>query len=268
MDTSYLTKEGEYKLDVTPEVAEAWLRFNTRNRNLSPTVVKRYVSEMKSGNWEYTGDTIRFDVLGRMLDGQHRLTAVVLAGVTIKVLLVTGLAPSVFDKIDTGKQRTGVDVLEAMSVKDSRRVAAALAVVSMYDRGVKSNVRDHVRTGEMLSKLADYPDMPESTAELKNNNTKLMPGSVFDGYYYVFRRLDQPLAKIYMTALRDGTGVEQWKSWHNLRERLIRNSTDIHKFDEAHIAALIIKGWNYARTGRDCSRTVWSPDKEEFPLAY
>jgi hypothetical protein len=71
----------------------------------------------------------------------------------------------------------------------------------------------------------------------------------------------------YMLAIRDGVGIEALNAWRQLRERLIRNYASMNKLDEVQIAALIIKGWNIARQGRDSAKLGWAPAKEDFPRA-
>lgn len=275
-------------MDVTPRLAEEWLAKNkTRvgrgkaaaigalrtpsgkwgNRRLRDKDVKKYAADMLAGKWKQNGTTISFDTNGNLLDGQHRLRAIVLTGVTVTFPIVTGLHPDTFDTFDTGRARSAADALEMVGLSDGRRVAAALAVVSMYDRGIQGKVRDEIRTNQVLEKLTPYSDLPAALQELGHLNIRLMPNSVFDGLFYVFRRIDSVLALEYMVALRSGSNIEKFKAWHNLRERLIRNATAIQKVDEVYLAALVIKGWNCARQGRDTAKLSWMPHREDFPIA-
>jgi hypothetical protein len=237
------------------------------NRRLSDKAVKTYAADMLAGRWKQTGSTISFDTDGNLLDGQHRLRALVLAGVTLPFPIVTGLHPDTFDTYDIGRSRSSADALEMAGMQDGRRVASALAVVIMYDRGIQSKIREDIKTNQVLEKLIPYQDLPPALQELGNIKIRLMRGSVFDGLYYVFRRTDPVLALEYMNALRSGRNVEKFKAWHTLRERLIRNTTAIHKMDEVYVAALVIKGWNCARAGRDTARMSWMPHREDFPVA-
>jgi hypothetical protein len=70
-------------IDVDPATAESWLAKNPNNRNLRVPVVQSYARDMVSGNWMLNGETIKFDQSGKLIDGQHRLSAVVTADVTV-----------------------------------------------------------------------------------------------------------------------------------------------------------------------------------------
>lgn len=66
-------------VDVTPRIAEAWLKKNTKNRSIRKHLLERYASDMRSGLWKLTGEPIIFNCDGTLIDGQHRLQSVVLA---------------------------------------------------------------------------------------------------------------------------------------------------------------------------------------------
>lgn len=70
---------------ITPEIAEKWLAQNNgKNRSLSNGTVQSYANDMRSGNWESeVGSAISFDSDGILRDGQHRLAAIIQAGVGI-----------------------------------------------------------------------------------------------------------------------------------------------------------------------------------------
>jgi len=91
--------------------------------------VKEYVSAMIEGEWLYNGEAIKFDRDGRLVDGQHRLEAVVKANKPIAFLVIRGLDPEVFKTIDTGKKRSAGDVLAIKGVKNPNAVGAAMRLL-------------------------------------------------------------------------------------------------------------------------------------------
>ena len=99
---------------VTPQQAEEWLSKNADSqRKLRDSVVNKYTRDMVNGRWEFTHQGIAFDSAGRLIDGQHRLAAVVKAGIPIKMLVFTDSLPTAYDHLDIGYGRTAVDVLKA-----------------------------------------------------------------------------------------------------------------------------------------------------------
>lgn len=98
---------------VTPQVASELLATQVKNRPISHQIVKRYADDMKNGNWKQCGDTICVDKDGHLTDGQHRLSAVIESGITIRVLLVRGVEHSIYK--DTGSKRTMVGNIKIAS---------------------------------------------------------------------------------------------------------------------------------------------------------
>lgn len=90
---------------ITPEVAERYLRMNTANRALRPTAVKEYVAEMENGDWLLGCDAIGFDVNGVLINGQHRLNAVIKSGIPSDFIVARNLPTKSKNALDVGKRR-------------------------------------------------------------------------------------------------------------------------------------------------------------------
>lgn len=76
---------------ITPKQAEKYLQFNTSNRTLRKTLVNTYAKDMASGNWKLTHQGVAFNCDGTLLDGQHRLAAIVQSGVAVQMLVARGV---------------------------------------------------------------------------------------------------------------------------------------------------------------------------------
>lgn len=93
-------------IDVTPAMAQQWLNQNhAENRAINISRVAQYARSMRDHEWLPTGESIKFDVLDRLMDGQHRLLAVLKSGMTVPMFITRGLDPSVFHVIDHGYSR-------------------------------------------------------------------------------------------------------------------------------------------------------------------
>lgn len=101
------------KVSVTPAMALKWLEGNTHNRAVRDSVVARYASDMRLGRWRMTHQGIAFNGDGTLIDGQHRLYALIESGVkSVPMLVATGMS---FDEqmvIDDHLKRSVVDVLK------------------------------------------------------------------------------------------------------------------------------------------------------------
>jgi len=93
---------------ITPEIAEGLLETNDGNRSLSRGTVIAYVNDMLSGNWDETvGSAISIDSNGVLRDGQHRLTAIVESGVSVRMWVCRNVSS---DGIyDNNRKRSNAD---------------------------------------------------------------------------------------------------------------------------------------------------------------
>jgi hypothetical protein len=96
---------------VSPELATRWLEGNTHNRTLKQWLVDRFVRDMQADRWQLTHQGIAFDVDEVLIDGQHRLWAVVLSGKTVPMRVFFNEPIETMMAVDTGVSRSNFDVL-------------------------------------------------------------------------------------------------------------------------------------------------------------
>ncbi len=125
----------------TPELAAMMLELNKRNRKLSESVVGKYVAEIEFGEWYASSAGVGVSEEGILLDGQHRLAAVVKSEKTVPLLFVWNLPAMAQQKIDRQKKRSLFDVFTLSGVDgiadgwNSRIGVQAAAVICMHRRG-------------------------------------------------------------------------------------------------------------------------------------
>ena len=96
---------------VTPELADAWLSRNGKNRRIKADRVNQYAMQMQSGEWQLNGEGIILRKDGSLADGQHRLEAVKKAKMPVKMLVVYN-APCESSIYDLGANRSESDTLQ------------------------------------------------------------------------------------------------------------------------------------------------------------
>lgn len=126
-------------MTVTPEMASKWLESNVYNRNIDPKTVKTYKEAMMAGRWEINGESICFDTLGRLRQGQHRLTAMVESGATLELVIVTEV-PYTTNVYDVGKRRTELDYATLRGITLNNLIVAAASLV-YYAAGSQMPIR-------------------------------------------------------------------------------------------------------------------------------
>jgi hypothetical protein len=126
--------------DITPKFAgDILAKHNGKNRKISERIVDKYANDMKVGAWGITHQGIAFDTEGDLLDGQHRLAAIIKSGKTIKMLVTTGLDKSfknngghsieMFGMIDGSRPRTASTYAQIMGMKESSKVSGIVRML-------------------------------------------------------------------------------------------------------------------------------------------
>lgn len=241
-------------IHVTPQLAGQWLAANVKNRNLRPKVVARYARDMADGNWQLTGEAIKFARNGTLLDGQHRLRAIVDSGATVRTLVVNGLPDDVQDVMDSGAGRKAADALGLRGVKNAAIAAAAarLAVTELRGEQLGKFSTTHA---EIIDFLRSHPDMDHAV----------------DYAAYARDRVDCPTGVIAYTLWRLAQVNEQaaYDFWGGLAEKVGFSSGDprlalIHRLAQARrngeyisregLISAIFRTWNLYRVGKSAER--------------
>lgn len=104
MKSPYASKTVTIKrTTISPEMAENILaNYNPRNRTVTDAAVLALALDITEGRWQLTHQGLAFDVEGNLIDGQHRLHAIVLAGKPVDIFVTCGLPTPVMDVIDCG----------------------------------------------------------------------------------------------------------------------------------------------------------------------
>ncbi|MGX4688279.1 hypothetical protein [Streptomyces sp. JNUCC 63] len=119
-------------VDVSPRLAAEWLTRNTNNRPLSKSTVQQLAGQIQRGEWQLTHQGIAFDEDQVLIDGQHRLAAIVRAGITVPLTVTHGVPRTAFTVMDTGRKRTGRDALALAGEANATHLAAALRGLHLY----------------------------------------------------------------------------------------------------------------------------------------
>lgn len=147
---------------VTPKKAAEFLEQNTANRPLSARTVRDFAQAMRRGEWRVTHQGIAFDTTGMLVDGQHRLAAIVEADLPVELTVFTEVPVGTFDVLDTGKRRNAADSLAIEGEKSAAMLAAMVRTVWLYENrrdltwsGGDASVSNH----QIVDTLQEHPGL-------------------------------------------------------------------------------------------------------------
>jgi hypothetical protein len=254
-------------MTIPPDLAVKWLKRNRINRPLQRRHVLRYVEAIKAGEWDdANGETIIFSDENDLMDGQHRLTAVVEAQKAIVSLVVFGVSTKKRGSIDTGAKRLMSNFLGMDGVKNATAVASIMAMLHAYEDGVLLQYpagKPFASYDEGRAFLEKHPGIHEAAHVAKRIGT-LMRTSIAGMVYYAFAQRDVALANIWSGTMIDGRVRMPHEVFLTLRERLLKQRRERDKLHYLEQATYCVKAFNAARQGKTIKIFKWLDD-EPFP---
>jgi len=213
---------------VTPELAEYFLKRNTKNRPISKSNVNFLVKEITSGAWREISDPIQISTNDVILNGQHRLTAIVKAKIPVFLRVETNIDESIFTVIDTGKKRTGTDALGIEKVDNA--VVASTTIRFIHEIiGLNKNLTNQ----EMVDYYdANHDRLKESIRFGVSNykkGEKLIPPTLLGAFHFLITENYPEKGLEFLTKFAIGSNIEKGCPTLPLRARFVTLRTDAYK---------------------------------------
>lgn len=257
---------------VTPEMASAWLGKNTHNRSFKDGAIEKYAADIAAGEWDFNGESIKFNGDGRLLDGQNRLAAVVRAGLPITTVVVRGIPADAQETIDIGVPRRLADVLKLRGEVSCIDLAAALTAMWKYERNPQDMaVTRGPTTHQALDLLDRHPGIRESVRAAEPLRKAVgLRGSVGTALVYITTSIDAEDAEAFWQRLSLGADLATDDPIFHLRTLLMNDRVKARqRMTTVRVWALTVKAWNAYREGRTVKLLVWRPggaNPEAFPV--
>ncbi len=264
-----VTKDGVL---ITPKLAKDLLENNASpNRNISKAKVDAWAASMRRGEFVDSSETIKIDQYGRLMDGQHRLTACVQSGISFYATVSYGVPYEIaVNTIDIGHRRTPGAILQINGFKNPQDLASAVKwMLAMEDKslipsrwGTKS-----VSAPLLVSTASEHPELQAIVRWL----IKLRMGGItqatgaFAALCYRFKKVDAKSAKNFFERLADGSSLERGHPILVLRDRLMRERAQkLHGgLPLWQKIKLAIYAWNAYREGRTVTKFLL---RDKFPV--
>jgi hypothetical protein len=260
---------------VTPTKAETWLAANKRNRHVNKAWVEDIAAALRRGEYKPLAP-IAFDWNGVLIDGQHRLLAIIESGVTIKLWVAHNVDPDTQQVIDTGRKRRLADELHMQGIPNAALLAAMVVLVYRAEQHTLRTTSAHPTIPEGLALLSRHPNLPMSIPAARGVSARLGgPPSIYGFLHYHFASIEsddaQEDADYFFEHLGTGEGLEPGDPLLALRRLLERARQDpSNTLTQATRMAVFIKAWNAFRSGEPIQKLYWKAggaNPEKWPVA-
>lgn len=254
-------------ITVTPDIARAWLETMRTNRPLRKHQVGIWAIKIQRDMWDETGESIKFDWDGNLMDGQHRLNAVIEAGKAVKMDVDFGLDPKIFDSLDTGLVRNNRDALSLAGEKNTFFVSSALNIVMVIEAGILlRHTRVSPDNSSKLEALDIHPGIRNSIG-IGRKVHHILFGAAASALHYLFSQKNQESADYFFDKLFDGTEMEKTDPILMLRNKLQKDGGGARDKRDLKIAWTIL-AWNAMRLNDKDTDTPKKLFKYEEGNAY
>ena len=259
---------------IGPITAQEYLNQMPKNRRLSQAGVDRWAKAMKEDDWipEANGP-IRFDTDGNLIDGQHRLRALIATGLALSFIVVRNVPPAGLYVMDLNRTRTLADALYINGETDSGGLASTINFYSEYLRsGMVQKISWGGKGLTIPEALALLNEAPGLRGSLKTGHSMRR---FFQGgpgrwaiVHYILSSVDAEDAAAFLSQLSTGIDLHQAHPILHLRRRLLEDAGAIRKLPIRDYTALIFKAWNMWRTGKTTPRALYWRAGGRNPESY
>ena len=269
-------------MHITPNKAAEMLRHNRENRPMSQVAVDLYARQMLCGRWRLCDNdpiclTAGDDYV--LLNGQHRLQAVVKSGVGCDFWVNTNAKKENFDVMDIGHNRRVHAILQIKGYKNTNRMASIVGATlklrngGMIFAGCGKNKSPNIGGGKRLMpqdieeeylKHRDMYDLCIRQADLCYKSGRICTTRALGGYmaYLIIYMGRAPHDVINFFDLLTDTSKPAPLCISSIRKTLFNNLGDNKKIEDSFKQKMVIKAWNYYITGQE-NKIVRVTDRDE-----
>lgn len=262
------------KVLITPKLAKELLLKNNSNRRVSKEVVTLYANDMREGRWkENTAEFIKIADDGDILDGQHRLLAVIESDCCINFDTAFGVSKSVFDVLDTGKNRSSADIFSIEKIDNFAIISAIVKSYLVVSRSNKADIRKSSKSLRLTNTiiLEEYKKRPEFWQQVASFSIKgyknfahILPTSFIGTLYSYFYDISPEDSRSFINQLCSGDAISN-SSISVLRQALLKDKVSQRKMQFHDKFAIIIKTWNAFRLGKNYRIMKFDRNIENMP---
>ncbi len=239
---------------ITPERAEQMLRAHNYNSGCDPYSVRAKAKMMRDGRWRFNPRAeIKIDRAGRLIEGRHRLRAVVAAYRTIKCVVREGLPEYPYDELPAWR------MVRAAGFPHSVEMAGlAKRLLREEISGGPFGHRQEVSTSQIVARVKADAQLREAAIAYRRYEwcTEFLSPGLLSYCWYKFHKMDAKRAATFFAKFERGTLLGENSPIYRGRAGLmkLRAKRGRRSFrTQAKMLALVVKAWTMHLAGAKVS---------------
>lgn len=256
---------------IDPALAQKWMENNFRNRRMDEGTYVAYARDLVTDLWFTTHQGIAFNDRDELIDGQHRLMALILSGKTVMMMVTFGL-PSIIkgkemttmDAVDRGRTRSVADQLTIQhGFKDASITAAICSSLGGICFGERTK---RLSVGQTLEIFRQFEHAVTWVIIHRSKKVGLRSAGVLAGFAFALITEDgffgaaTPIALMY-EKLMEGENMREGSPMQRLRKILTSDEAQLltRSFDRG-LAELVLQAIYLEGKGKPVSKLELSLD--------
>jgi hypothetical protein len=254
---------------ITPDLAAHLLETaNKHNRAINARHVANLARMIEKGEWLLSGQTISFDGNGRLIDGQHRLLAVVKANTPATFLVVRGVASEAFAVVDVGKKRDAGTIASLAQIPHATvTMSVARTILGLRDRKFFAGTHQYLPS-ELVAAARQMPIIGESAQAAGsrfNASRALFRPSVFASIWILAGQQDWPRCEEFCASLCSGLDLQEGSPVLAMRNKALNQQAGrTHSGKQADFFASMWSAWIHYKNGSRVSRILFKDPEHVF----
>jgi hypothetical protein len=215
------------------------------NRRIRWTHLCKLSEQIKTGKWELTHQGIALREDGTLIDGQHRCLAVVMAGVSIKILITHGVSDDAYKVIDTGSARTAADGFN--NLKNAYAVSAAARLIIAFKQGYRLGYH---KSGTTNREVIDFVSANPRIEECVSLSKEVMKGgpatkSFIGALRFLLTEIEDDEGNAFADAFQTDGVASPLDPICALRSKVLNKSVDKYT-----VGAAALRAWELHKRGQ------------------
>lgn len=263
-------------MDVDPATAKRWLENNFRNRPLCDDVVQAYARDIMNGVWIPTHQGVAFNDKDELIDGQHRLHAIVLTGKTVRIMVTFGLPSNIpgkemttMDAVDRGRTRS---VADQLTIQHGFKNASITASICSSLAGICYGERTRrLSVGQTLEIFRSFENAVTWLIQNRSKEHGLKTAGVLAGFAFamatesVKKPEDVTSIRTMYLNLMNGDGLREQSAIKLLRAFLTSDDAKLlTRRTDRGLAELVLQAIHLEAEGRTITKLEMSTDGVQF----
>jgi hypothetical protein len=261
------------KVLIDPGLATELLRGNVANRTLTSSKIIKYTQDIINGDWTAdTAECIKLTSNMRLLDGQHRLSAIVASNTAVEMFVAYNVPESAMNNIDTGMSRSTKNIFELNGIQNAQTVSSVIKKYLAYKYfSFNDGVNDPVKQMQITNKQAldEYNSRQEFWHDLMNKFVKCrhtfknIESTYIMSWYALCNDINTELTSVYFNTLTSGLGLTDSKDpIYVFRQFLLEKAETKNR---SLNFALFVKSWNFNRKKQTVTVLRYNATVEKYP---